>query len=85
MKKILAEILTIVLIALAFLLPPWQTAYHVGQHSWYASEWAFFLNPPNSILSSIDISLLGLELLAICIVYLLIKPIFRMYFSDIQT
>jgi hypothetical protein len=75
MKKISPEIISIIFICLAFFVPPWRTGHPFRENVIFATEWSFLLSPPDSILSSVDVQLLGLELIAIYAIYLLLKKI----------
>jgi hypothetical protein len=74
MKYRYPEIIAITLIAAAFIFPPWNSPLRLDMPH-VRTYWTYIWDSEN-LISSIDIKLLGLELVAIIgIYYLLVKLI----------
>jgi len=72
MKNKLPEITATVLTIIAFLYPPWRV-YFLSDPLKYDTEWEFIFSDYRT--GSIDIALLGLEMVAIAGLYFLFRKI----------
>ena len=77
MKSKMPEIVALILVVLALLIPPWKMTRGVLEGvGVYATEWALIFEGP-SYTGQIDVVMLLIELLAIAGIYFLLKLILK--------
>lgn len=77
MKLKMPEIVALILVVLALVIPPWKVIGDVWKDTViYKTEWALLLEGPSNI-GQIDVVLLLIELLVIAGIYFLLKLILK--------
>jgi hypothetical protein len=77
MKSKMPEILALILVVVALLIPPWKVMVGLPDGvPLYATKWALVFEGP-SVIGQIDAVLILIELLAIAGVYFLLRSILK--------
>ena len=72
MKSKMQEIVALILVVLALLIPPWEIAFVVGGVAIYETQWALIFVGPSYEGGRIDVVLLLVEMLVIAGIYSLL-------------